>query len=112
MAETIAEITIEWTDDDGKMLVKELKKEVLTAGAWSTILFAYQDLERASGNFGPVKFRVGRYQKRNGVFRPHSKFNISSVKQAKQLITLLNQWIEEYGDMAAADSAADSGADE
>ncbi|MCA9783153.1 MAG: hypothetical protein H6678_15010 [Candidatus Delongbacteria bacterium] len=105
MAETINEITIEWTDDDGKVLVKELKKEVLTSGAWSTILFAYQDLERASGNYGPVKFRVGRYQKRNGVFRPHSKFNISSVKQAKQLIGLLNTWIEEYGDQAGGEAA-------
>lgn len=109
MAETIGEITIEWLDDDGKMLVKELKKEVLTAGAWSTILFAYQDLERATGNYGPVKFRVGRYQKRNGQFRPHSKFNISSVKQARQMIGLLNQWIDEFGDQAAAEGADNEG---
>ncbi len=98
MAETVQDITIEWTDDEGKLLVKQLKKEVLTSGAWSTLMFSYQELDRQSGDYGPVKFRVGRYQKRNGVFRPHSKFNISSVKQARQIVELLNQWIEEYGE--------------
>ena len=33
MAETIDELTINWTDEsDGKQKVKELKKEVLTRG--------------------------------------------------------------------------------
>ncbi len=96
MAETVQDITIEWTDDEGRLLVKQLKKEVLTSGAWSTLVFSYQELNRQSGDYGPVKFRVGRYQKRNGVFRPHSKFNISSVKQAKQIVELLNGWIDEY----------------
>ena len=100
MAETVQDITIEWTDDEGSLLVKQLKKEVLTSGAWSTLVFSYQELDRQSGDYGPVKFRVGRYQKRNGVFRPHSKFNISSVKQAKQIVELLNGWIDEYDEPA------------
>ena len=104
MAETVQDITIEWTDDEGRLLVKQLKKEVLTSGAWSTLVFSYQELDRQSGDYGPVKFRVGRYQKRNGVFRPHSKFNISSIKQAKQIVGLLNGWIEEY-DVPAEEKA-------
>ena len=43
-------------------------------------------------------FRFGRYQKRNGRFSPHSKFNISSVKQAKQVVQILQTWIDEYGE--------------
>lgn len=95
MAETVEEITIEWTDDDGQKTVKELDKEILTKGAWSTVMFKYQDLNKKSGEYGPVKFRIGRYQKRNGVYYPHSKFNISSEEQAQKIIGILQNWMEE-----------------
>jgi hypothetical protein len=95
MAETVEEITIEWTDDDGQKTVKELDKEILTKGAWSTVMFKYQELNKKSGEYGPVKFRIGRYQKRNGVYYPHSKFNISSIEQAQKIIGILQNWMEE-----------------
>ena len=98
MAETIDDISIDWSDEDGVQKVKELKKEVLSRGAWSTIMFAYQEAARGSDEFGPVKFRVGRYQKRQGRFLPQSKFNISSVKQAKQVVEILQTWIQEFDD--------------
>lgn len=98
MAETIDEISIDWSDEDGVQKVRELKKEVLSRGSWSTILFAYQEAARGTEEFGPVKFRVGRYQKRNGRFSPQSKFNISSVKQARQIVEILQAWIDEFGD--------------
>jgi hypothetical protein len=96
MAETIDDISINWTDEDGVQKVRELKKEVLTRGAWTTLMFAYQEVGRGEDDFGPVKFRVGRYQKRSGRFQPHSRFNISSVKQAKQIVEVLQAWIDEY----------------
>lgn len=96
MAETIDEITLDWTDEDGELQVREVSKEVLTKGAWSTLVFAYQERDRKSGEFGPVKFRVGRYQKRNGRYLPQSKFNISSVKQARQISEILTKWADEY----------------
>lgn len=94
MAETVDEITMNYFEN-GQQLVKELDKVILTKGAWSTILFKYQDWDRQKNDFGPVKFSVRRYQKREGSYRPKSKFNISSVDQAKKLIEGLNQWIEE-----------------
>jgi hypothetical protein len=39
-------------------------------------MYAYQELDRGIGSYGPVKFRVVRYQKLNGRFSPQSKFNI------------------------------------
>ncbi len=93
MAETVEEITISWTDDAGVETVKELDKVVLTKGAWATLVFKYQDLNRSTGEFGPVKFRIGRYQKRNGNYYPHSKFNISSADQAKKIIDILQGWL-------------------
>lgn len=95
MAETVDEITISWKDDDGQETTKELDKKILTKGAWATLVFKYQEMNRGSGEYGPVKFRIGRYQKRNGVYYPHSKFNISSAEQAKKIIDILQEWMEE-----------------
>ncbi len=94
MAETIDELTVEYTDD-GIVTTKELDKVVLTKGAWSTILFRYQDWDRKKEDYGPEKYTIRRYQKRNGEYRQQSKFNISSKDQAKQLIEALQNWIED-----------------
>jgi hypothetical protein len=98
MAETVDEITIEWKDENGQHLVKQVKKEVLTSGAWSTIMFMYQDLDKKSGEFGPKKIRVARYQKRAGKFIPQSKFNISSARQARQIVDIIQGWLTEMDD--------------
>ena len=51
MASKVDEISIEYTED-GIVTVKELRKVILTKGAWSTILFEYQDWDRAKGIYG------------------------------------------------------------
>ena len=100
MAETIDEINIDWKDEQGQQLVRQVKKEVLTSGAWSTIMFMYQDLDKKTGEFGPRKIRVARYQKRGGKFIPQSKFNISSAKQARQIIDIIRGWLPEMDEKA------------
>jgi hypothetical protein len=95
MAETTDEISIEWKDETGQLLVRQVQKKVLTSGAWSTIMFIYQDLNKKSGEFGPKKIRIGRYQKRGGKFLPQSKFNISSARQAKQIVETIGEWLPE-----------------
>ena len=95
MAETIDEISIDWKDENGQHLVRQVRKEVLTSGAWSTIMFMYQDLDKKTGEFGPKKIRVARYQKRSGKFIPQSKFNISSAKQARRITEIIKKWLPE-----------------
>ena len=95
MAETVDEISIDWKDENGQHLVKQVKKEILTSGAWSTLMFMYQDLNKRTGEFGPKKIRVVRYQKRGGKFIPQSKFNISSAHQAKQITEIIQNWLPE-----------------
>jgi len=95
MAETIDELSVDWKDENGQHLVKQVKKEILTSGAWSTIMFMYQDLDRKAGEFGPKKIRVVRYQKRGGKFIPQSKFNISSARQAKRIIEIIQNWLPD-----------------
>lgn len=92
MAETIDDITITY-EEGGETVVEELAKAILTKGSWTTILFKYRERDR-SGEMGPEKFSIRRYQKRSGVFRQQSKFNISSVKQARQLIEVLTAWTD------------------
>jgi len=92
MAENIDELTIEYTED-GVVTVKELDKKVLTKGAWSTIMYRYQDLDRKTGEYGPDKYSIRRYQKRNGQYMQKSKFNISSKDQAQKIIDILKAWI-------------------
>ena len=94
MAETVDDITISYTED-GTVITKELDKTVLTKGAWSTIIFKYQDWERSKEAYGAVKFTIRRYQKRNGEYQQKSKFNISSVDQAQKIINALETWIKE-----------------
>ncbi|MBN2689013.1 MAG: hypothetical protein JXR42_00160 [Gammaproteobacteria bacterium] len=92
MAENVNDLTIEYREGD-QLLVKELDKEVLTKGAWATVMYKYQELDRKTQDFGPVKFAIRRYQKRNGEYQQKSKFTISSVDQANKVIDILQKWL-------------------
>jgi len=94
MAETVDELTVEYMEGD-EMTVKELDKIVLTKGAWATLLYRYQDLDRKTGDFGADKYTIRRYQKRNGEYSQRSKFNISSKDQATKIVAALSTWIED-----------------
>lgn len=93
MAETVEDLTINY-EEDGTLIVKELDKEILSKGAWTTVLFRYQDFNRTKGEYGPEKFSIRRYQKRNGQYLPKSKFNISSPAQAEKIIETLSKWVK------------------
>ncbi len=94
MAATVDELTIEYFEGT-EQVVKELDKRVLTKGAWATVIYRYQDLDRAKGEFGPERFTIRRYQKRSGEFQQKSKFNISSRDQAMKIIDVLQEWTKE-----------------
>jgi hypothetical protein len=93
MASTVEELTVSYTED-GIETVKELNKKVLTKGAWSTIIYRYQDWNRSKEEYGPDKYTIRRYQKRNGEYQQKSKFNISSKDQAEKVIEALQEWIK------------------
>lgn len=94
MAETVEELTVSY-EDGGIETVKELDKKVLSKGAWATVIYRYQDWNRTKEEYGADKFTIRRYQKRNGEYSQKSKFNISSEKQAKEIIVALQEWINE-----------------
>ena len=93
MASTVDELTIKY-EEDGIETIKELDKQILTKGAWSTVIFRYQDWDRAKQAYGPDKYSIRRYQKRGGEYQQKSKFNISSKDQAEKIIAALQDWIK------------------
>ena len=92
MAENIDDITVNY-EEDGVLLVKELDKEILSKGAWATILFRYQEYDKASQQYGSEKYTIRRYQKRNGQYQVKSKFTFSGEAQARKIIDALSQWL-------------------
>ena len=94
MSTEIDDLTVQY-EEDGVITVKELDKKVLTKGAWSTIIFRYQDWDRRKEEYGKDKYTIRRYQKRGGQYMQKSKFNISSKEQARAIIEALEGWMED-----------------
>lgn len=94
MASDVEELSVDYSED-GVQLVKQLDKVVLSKGAWATVLFRYQDWDRQKDQYGPDKYTIRRYQKRNGMYQQKSKFNISSADQARKIIDALQGWIKD-----------------
>ena len=94
ISSTPDEITIEY-EESGQILIKELDKVILSKGAWTTILFRYQELDAETGEYGPDKYAIRPYQKSGGEYRQKSKFNISSAEQARKIVDALSGWLAD-----------------
>ena len=93
MASTVDEITIDYKDENDVLMVKELDKEILSKGAWTTIIFKYQQWDSKKDDYGPDRFTIRRYRKLKGEYKQQTKFNISSKDQAQKIIEALQKWI-------------------
>ncbi len=94
--EKVEDITVNF-EKDGKLLVKEVKKEILSQGVWVTILFLYQQLDEPTGEYKEYKICLRRYKKIEGFYQLQSKFTFSSDKQAKEIASLISKWVALYG---------------
>lgn len=97
MSTTIEDLTVDY-EENGQLVVKELDKAVLSkAGAWTTVLFRYQEWQAADDSYGPDRYVIRRYQKRGGEYKMQSKFKISSQDQARKIIAVLQGWLPDAG---------------
>ena len=94
MSESIDDLTVEY-EENGQIILKELDKIVLSKGAWTTILFRYQEWKPQTSSYGPDKYVIRRYKKMGGEYRQQSKFTISSADQARKIVDALQTWIGE-----------------
>jgi len=95
MAQTVEELTFNYQDENGELVRKEVKKAILSKGAWATVMFMYQELDRKSGEYRDPKVAIVRFKKANGAFRKQSSFNISNEKQARQIVEIIETWYAE-----------------
>ena len=93
MASKADDLTINY-EEDGVLVVKELDKEVLSRGAWATVLFKYVQWDRAKNDYGPERYSLRRYRKIDDEYRQQAKFTISSSEQAQKIIDALKKWIK------------------
>jgi len=91
MSETIDDLTISFYQDDRNVL-KELEKVILTRGNWTTIMYLFQELNKKTNEYEAPKVSIRRYQKRGGIYKQQSKFNISSAKQGREISSILLNW--------------------
>ncbi len=110
MSEKIEDLTFDYKNEEGLLVRREVDRAVLSKGAWATIMFLYQDLDRAAGTYRAPKVAIVRYRKTNGVYRKQSSFNISSERQGRMIMEVLERW---YGmteaDLPPAAVQADDG---
>ena len=94
MAETIDELSYDY-EDEGRLVRKEVEREILSKGAWSTIMFKFQELDRQKEEWRAPKIAIVRYKKSGGVYRKQSSFNISSEKQARAIVATIDKWFPQ-----------------
>jgi hypothetical protein len=89
----VEELTVAYSDEDsGEDVIKELGKEILSKGAWPTVMFLYQERDAKTGEFTEPKVSLRRYRKLQGTFKPQGKFKITGKAQAEAIIDVLKKW--------------------
>ena len=94
MASDVNDLTVEY-EEDGRVIVKELDKIILSKGAWATIIYRYKQWDNRKEDYGQDLYTIRRYRKLSGKYSQQSKFNISSKDQAKKIIDALQKWTDE-----------------
>jgi hypothetical protein len=107
MAETIDEVTYNY-EEEGRLVRKEIDRAVLSKGAWATIMFLYQEMDRQTEQYREPKIAIVRFKKWNGQYRKQSSFNISSKKQGQQIMEVMEKWYGRTGEGETEEDAEPS----
>jgi hypothetical protein len=98
--ESLDELTYDY-EDEGVLVRKQIERAILTKGSWATVMFLFQELDRAKGKFRPPKMAIVRFKKSKGSYRKQSSFNISNEKQARQITEVFEGWYPKIAEMTA-----------
>jgi hypothetical protein len=79
-------------EEDGVLVRKQLERVVLARGAWATVLFLFQELDRETGAYRAPKMAIVRFQKWRGGYRTHSSFGVANEAQARELMAVFERW--------------------
>jgi hypothetical protein len=104
MVETLDELSYD-VEEDGVLVRRQIDRVVVARGAWATLMFLYEELDRATGSFRAPKIAVARFKKFRGAYRRHSVFTLASVAEARALTDVFERWFEKM-DATANDGEA------
>ena len=94
----VESLTAAYTDRaTGRLLTRELGREVLSRGAWATVMFLVQDLDEKTGAWRAPKISVRRYQRVGQAYRFHAAFALSGEKQARAMASVVGKWFDAGG---------------
>jgi len=90
---TIDELTIARDGDDRFAPRRELKKQVLSEGAWPTVLYEFEELKRTKKgeSWGEPKLALVRYRKLKGSLKFQKEFALN-----KEIAAVLGQALREW----------------
>ena len=111
MAETLEDLTYDY-EDEGVLVRKQLDRAILTKGTWATVMFLFQELDRAKNKFRPPKMAIVRFKKAKGSYRKQSSFNISNEKQARQVTEVFERWYPKITEATAEVGEGEAEADD
>jgi hypothetical protein len=77
---------------DGVLVRRQLDRAVLARGAWATVMFLFEELDRTTGAYGAPRMAIMRFQKWKGGWRKHAAFNVANAAQADELAAVLARW--------------------
>ena len=100
MAETLEDLTYDY-EDEGVLVRKQIDRAILTKGSWATVMFLFQELDRARVSFAPPKMAIVRFKKAKGSYRKQSSFNISNEKQARQITEVFEGWYPKINELTS-----------
>jgi hypothetical protein len=111
MADTLDDLSYDY-EDEGVLVRKQIDRAILTKGGWATVMFLFQELDRAKGKFRPPKMAIVRFKKSKGSYRKQSSFNISNEKQARQITEVFERWYPKIEEVSAESGESGDGDDD
>ena len=80
----VEELTVAYSDEDtGEEVIKEIGKEILSKGAWPTVMFFYQERDPKTGEFTEPKVSLRRYRKMAGKSSPKASSRLRARLRPK-----------------------------
>ncbi len=104
--ESVEDLTITREGDDRMAPRKQLKKQVITKGAWATVAYKFEELKTTkAGDEWVEKYSLVRYRKLKGVFQFKKEFAFSKPEHIRSIRDAFSEWLAEE-DAAAGDAKA------
>jgi hypothetical protein len=92
---------------DGRLVRRQLARQVLSRGSWPTALYLYQELDPRTEAWRPAKVALVRFQSKRGQLRKHASITLGAA-QAREVAARLTEWLADMP--APGDDDDDDGA--